>query len=799
MFTFSDYIWLPTLQQLFRDVVEGTPLNSGYILFSSDYARTTYKKVYTISGTPPNYSFIDYGFLDMDTGLWRVDLTDVGALQFELYFLPYNLVDGTIEPYFVQVFNSQDVLQYTLEAIPGNISDIAPGTMVEENFAPNGQFLLHTNLPATETTLVNRVIKDITPIAYGGWTYEIPMGSTTVDFIKFNYVGLSTFNQYPRYNMEIICQTPGSDLFKDVRLIFLDVNKFASTTQQYTFSVSTLNMGAGTVSAGVYLIKNFGTGGSPSTQTNIGTFVFGASPSVQTAVFTFGVNNAFTISNTGDDFIQLAIRFPNSIFDVTLTDAILTPNNIPNPIFPVTTESQMVYEALAGFIQIPDYNSMDLYLDLILSPEGIIYDDSNVGKVDAIICADSEVISGDQIGNSKLWMIGQTLKVSDFSVSGVPYQRLFNKLYDSTLQYPVMGTGSDFVSLDLLSPVAGNIVKLSTNMPGSVANAVDGLSPTGFTFAKIFTGIPQNWNGFISYDASGTAATLAVIDTINEDIIVPNFPLANIYPATDIVGWTASTNLTVYTLPSFVSYGISLFLAQTNAAAASQYISFKTQGEKIVYWFKVAAAGTAPVLSPAADHTYEIDIPAGFNYLDCAKILLNAINGQDIQSITTVAGSVIPAGSYFTFSTVAKNFAVWFEVDNGGTAPVLSEILIKVSISSTDTAAVVAQKMSKAINSTYFGIFDTRGLFARGYDPTQVNDTSPRFTNLSNITSDVIASYQYDTFGSHSHRYGVENASLGTTGENNPTDSLADTDNSEASGAQQTQPRNFSVRWAINI
>ncbi len=218
------YVWLPTLQQLFVDKNTNEFLANGYILFFDDNQRTVGKEVFTISGSPPAYSFVPYGFFDIN-GAWRVNLDQDSAIDVALYFYPYDAM-GNVDNYFIQVYNSAGVPQFSLEAIPNIPTGGNTGTVINENFVPNPQFLLHYMPNATPTNKQGQIVNAETAIAYGGWYFERPIGSTATDTVTFNRIGSPITNPIanPRYEVVVTCITPGGDAYKYLHLESVEIN-----------------------------------------------------------------------------------------------------------------------------------------------------------------------------------------------------------------------------------------------------------------------------------------------------------------------------------------------------------------------------------------------------------------------------------------------------------------------------------------------------------------------------------------------------------------------------------------------
>ncbi len=52
------YMIAPSLEQYYVDKDTGLPLAKGVVTFYKDQARTVLKPIYTISGSPPNYTYV---------------------------------------------------------------------------------------------------------------------------------------------------------------------------------------------------------------------------------------------------------------------------------------------------------------------------------------------------------------------------------------------------------------------------------------------------------------------------------------------------------------------------------------------------------------------------------------------------------------------------------------------------------------------------------------------------------------------------------------------------------------------
>lgn len=792
----------PSLQQLFRDDRDGLPLSNGYVLFFRDDARTVGKQVFRLSGATPNYTMVPYGFLDIN-GAWRVDLTTYGAFQFPLYYYPYD-ANGDSQLYFIEIYASDGhQVGSAIEAWPAFTETTPAVTPVEINYAPNGQFLLHTDIVDTSVIpfVPGRITSPITNIAYGGWTYERPSASSSVDIVTFERFGSPTpgISQNPRYALRVQVQSPDSgDTYKDICLKYLDVNKFSSDTQQYTYAFTAVSNTGSSLTAEVILKKNYGTGGSTQTETSLGTFTVTTAETIVYLSFLFGNNNSQTIGLLNDDYLQLCVRLPlDTVSDSSWTDAIVTPGQVTSPIFPVTPDNQMVYESLAGFIDIPAYDSSNVYLPLILTPSGITFDDRSIGQVvwDFSTITPIGYLAAD----------GSGYQVNLISSDNIPYSRLANKWYDTVNNIYKFGTGTNFVTADISIIATPNQIRLSTNKEGSVTPTADGGTPTGFTFSTIFTGI--NTYNFKSYFGFLTNSDTEVNAMITANYIGDASGLMG-NPSTDIPSWTITFGRNPGSAGATGGVKQSYLLKMNTLPTASKYIYFEVvtssnARQRILAWYKVDGVGTQPV-SPVADIYIEIDILSTYNIVEVGKLTNEVLNGRQVSSIITVAATPALAGAYFTFNTLNNDYYVYYKVGGTGTDPLISnKIGILVEVNNGDDDKTVCENTVEAINKFSVGVPDLQGLFPRVYDKNGAFDyVSERKSTYSNIPYDLIGNLEFDSVISHAH---VPESGLGQSfmvwpggSSFDPGGSNGGTDPETAfSGDLETRGVNFSINAYI--
>lgn len=109
------YIPAFSIEEVILDKDTGAPLSGGLVYFEQDNQRGILKPVYQITGTSPNYSYIQLPN--------PMTLSSIGTFEDALgnpvvpYFYPYD-GDLNVELYYVRVTSSEGVEQFTREAVP---------------------------------------------------------------------------------------------------------------------------------------------------------------------------------------------------------------------------------------------------------------------------------------------------------------------------------------------------------------------------------------------------------------------------------------------------------------------------------------------------------------------------------------------------------------------------------------------------------------------------------------------------------------------------------------------------------
>lgn len=645
------------------------------------------------------------------------------------------------------------------------------------NYAPNGQFLIHNDLPAVGDFTEGEIREAITPLAYGGYTFETDESTTSVNKVTFERYDEWAANppSNPQFSVRIECTDPDTgDSKKDWALTFPDVNRFASATQQYTFGIAGIDNFGGSLPLDLILIKNFGTGGDAQTETILTTFILDSVEKNFYFSFVFGTNEGKVIGADGDDYVKLVLRAPvNEASDFNLVNEQLRPGTLVNPVYPETTQIQDVSAALGGGFPIPNPDGSDLALPPLLTKDGWGYDHSQVSKI--------FLTSYDIPKFGELACDGEKYPYDGYSDDGIPYYRLGDSIWNDVEKYFLFGGGLEFASAQVIFS-AGQNLKITNNTGGAVAAPSDGSAPTGFTFSNIHIGADY---GFKAYYSS--ASVIVEIQTEGP------------YTAPD----AGTSGFPVFVERISARYKGIFYVSQITSPTGleGKYFALSNTTTSFYVWFKVDGVGADP--APGGTGIL-VNLLSSYSPPETAQCIAEAISGKQSTNIICTAASTVPASSFFNLETSdLQGYYVWYEKDGVGVDPApSSKIGIKVLISSSMTNAQVATETFIAINKKYFATPKPNGAFFRikdngaGIDP----DVMLRFNLFSNSFGDRVGTFQFDEVISHLHNYNLTilqpaaNTIPVTGGSTEVADIVAST---TSYGGNQTYPVNMYVNCII--
>ena len=775
------YVAGPDLQMFFIDKTTAEPLSGGIVTFYSDSGFTVLKNVYQLDNSSPT------GFSVLNN---PITLTSVGTFadnngnDIIPYFYPYDDF-GEYQPYFITVYSSGGVLQFTRMEWPPDMYNGENTINTNEliNYIPNGQFLLHNNFPTTSMSGANT----ITNIAPGGWTFVKPTSTSSVDTISF-IREVSTSNNpdetaNPRYMFQLNTSVIAGDANKDLTLTFPDVNKFAGdhtvAANTYTYSFQGNSTTSNPVIVELILNKYFGVGGSAYTPQALGTITINPGYSVYNFQFQFGSNEGLNVGAADTDYVQLILRFPNSLQTVQLSDFVLANTDQDIVAFPQTTNATFIENSTIGWLPTPNQNGFDLYLPLMLTDTGTVPDYSQTGTIVAKLTTTA--------APNELLCNGQYVQTSSYSSSGIPYARLQAILFDSTTLVPLFGTGLHWVNV--YGSSGADQMIFTTNMIGAAQTVpADGVTATGFTFTAAY----NIGTGGYNYKAySNTVGYVTAISTFTTGTSSNN-------------GVGAGTSgMSVYNYVSnnvsstFFVFNVQALSAATLSAGSGNqglYFTFSNHSTNYAMWFSVAGE-IAPTVS-GSPTLIQCNLTSTMTAQDVGSIIAATLTGYQTNFISVSAQPTGGAGSYFTFYSNSIKTAVWYQIDGAGSAPSGISSLVQVSILSTDNAPTINAKTRTAINSAFYAVPNLQGAFLRGNDPSSIwdLDVNTRFSPDSYLNGTNVGSMELSQVISHQHP--VNSSATGGSSTQGGTTGSSETG---LYGGTENRPVNMSVNYFIKF
>jgi len=777
----NQYVIASGLQELFVDKLTGLPLVHGVVTFYQDDARTIMQPIYELTGSAPNYTY---------TPLPNpLTLSSVGTIQDALgndivpYYKVYDANGNILPLYYITVYSQLAVLQFTREGWPNIVAKVTPQILEQENYIPNGQFLVHSTTDDGKTADLGLITVDNTEVSQGGWWYYRGTSSTATDYVNFGLFGGAITNPTgnPLNFARIKCNIVNpSDTFKYFGITFNDVNKFTtsdvSTPVIFTFAFYARSNTGSSISIPVVVDQYYGVGGSTEVITPQGaSLVITTSWQLFKVNVDFGYNVGKTIGSGNSVSLLLSLP-PTAIFDISTTDWMMFQGaNIAVTQYPYTTNLAMQTQALVPAI--PDQYGNDLYLPLMLTPDGLAYDHTVVGKVMPCVNATP--------GIGELLCDGATYKYYHYSTDKIPYSRLGKVLFNNSTSIPQFGTGSEFVTCFTLTP--GTDISISQNNPGTATAITNGSPSPALVITPQVTGLTTNV--YAGYNG------ISAVQIIN---ILPG--ASAFAPSAGTTGWSAP----VVSRPgtSTIQEVIQFTVGAVGSSLASKYISYANTSVHFCLWFKVNGIGTQPALG--IGYTYiDVDILSTHTVAQVARIVGQAASGFKVQRVTFPAATSISAGSYFNLYTQAGNHWVFYYTVNGvGTLPVVPGAeIVAIPILSSYTATDVANLTRLHINKSCYATPDLRGDFIRIWDNGKHDDlyaSTNRFSWLNGPAGDAIGSFENFMVESHTHGVNYFASQLSLAGGSNAGCwNGAGSNVTTAYGGYETRPINFNVNAII--
>lgn len=209
----TSYISSLALQNYCVDKNNGYPLSGGYMLCFQDTDRTVGKVVFQkVPFNPPQfdnagnqiYDFVSLG--DVITFSAVGTFVDNNNNDIQVYFYPYDS-NGNLQLYYLEVFNSLGVMQFTREGYPDTFETENPGADTgdnTDNLISNPQFALVNFAPATSTTISLTGSGASTVALAPDWNLVISYAGTASVVVTQNAIaGSMNFPTNPPYSLTV--------------------------------------------------------------------------------------------------------------------------------------------------------------------------------------------------------------------------------------------------------------------------------------------------------------------------------------------------------------------------------------------------------------------------------------------------------------------------------------------------------------------------------------------------------------------------------------------------------------------
>jgi hypothetical protein len=203
----SRYVISRDLEPLLVDKDSGGPLSGGRVFFYEDLNRNTLKPIYELTGAPPNYT---YTLLPNP-----IVLSSLGTIQnnngdnVALYYFPWTstAIDAVLDLYFVEVFNSNGVPQFTRQAWPnyfGEQGGVTSSGVYLPNLIANPQFAFVSFIPGTTITIISTGAQTLVNQIAPEWTLTVTFSAVGSITVTQNPVaGTSQYPTNPPFTLDI--------------------------------------------------------------------------------------------------------------------------------------------------------------------------------------------------------------------------------------------------------------------------------------------------------------------------------------------------------------------------------------------------------------------------------------------------------------------------------------------------------------------------------------------------------------------------------------------------------------------
>jgi hypothetical protein len=255
------------IQESLLDKETGRPLSAGQLAFYKDSSRSVLKPVYTISGSYPNYTYVELPnpMALSAIGTFQYDGTDIVP-----YLFPYDgtpsTTTNTPENYYITVYSSTGTLQFTRQAWPNLASSSSAFSNPNYNYVRNGTFYAWDN--GTSFSNVGVGSASTTDFLLNDWSYAQNDSSQTIAISQGVFSpGQSLVPGNPPFYLDYNNTGVGSGTGTSNKLTQTFANANTLSGQTVAVDLWANQFSGASAALSVTISQNFGGGGSTTVNT----------------------------------------------------------------------------------------------------------------------------------------------------------------------------------------------------------------------------------------------------------------------------------------------------------------------------------------------------------------------------------------------------------------------------------------------------------------------------------------------------------------------------------------------------
>jgi hypothetical protein len=370
------------LQEAFLDKDTGLPLSSGQIAFYKDSSRSELKPVYTISGSYPNYTYVELPNPMLLSAIGTFE--DDSGNDIVPYLFPYDgtpdTTTNTPENYYITVYSFEGVLQFTRQAWPNLASSSSAFSNPNYNYIRNGAFYAWDN--GTTFTNVGVGSASTTDFLLNDWSYAQNDSSQTIAISQGVFSpGQTLVPGNPPFYLDYNNTGVGSGTGTSNKLTQTFVNANTLSGQTVAVDIWANQFSGASAALSVTISQNFGGGGS-STVNTTATLSAGMTVGSWTQYFvTFDIPSITGKTVGTNSELEISINLPlNQVARIGLCNLRLRASNTLTSYMPISNDDQRrLTNALTIY---PPFSTGDVKATYKATADigWLMLDDTSIGK-----------------------------------------------------------------------------------------------------------------------------------------------------------------------------------------------------------------------------------------------------------------------------------------------------------------------------------------------------------------------------------------------------------------------------------